>query len=360
MRVLFVLLLSLLSIRVDAEIIELASGEQAFCYIAPGARYEWRENTLVPREGLFSYFSGSDRPLEPVVHNLQEAGRGTVFSILAAAPEALDFLTAVLLDGEHSPCARALGFPLESGPGIQVWSVLMGLGSELAGGDYSLRLEGGRGGRSFQLLSRLSIRAVDFGFEEIELSRGLGDLLTEDEERRYEEYRRLHELLLSSQPEALFHSGEFTLPLKESVPTAFYGDRRHYVFAGGEKTASVHQGIDLAAPAGTEVSACAAGRVVMAAERLVSGNSVVLEHLPGVYSLYFHLQEIRVREGEMIDQGRVLGSVGATGLATGAHLHWELRVSGVAVNPEHYLGRPLIDKSAVSSIMEEISNLERR
>ena len=267
-----------------------------------------------------------------------------------ALPEELDFLKLELLDEEQVPRLRADGFALEHQGKMWLWSALLGLPSDLARGEYTLRLEGGRDGRRFQLLAPLDVREVSFGFEALELSRDLGALLTEDEERRLEEAIRLRDLLQSARPGAVFHTGSFTPPLKEGVPTAFFGDRREYRFASGEKTASIHNGTDLASPAGTEVRTCGSGRVVLAAPRLVSGNSVVIEHLPGVYSLYFHLQELHVREKDQVVQNQVLGTVGSTGLATGAHLHWELRVSGVAVNPEYYLEHPLIDKSAISGL----------
>jgi hypothetical protein len=353
MRLFCVLLLSLLCSRSGAEIVELSAEEQDYCYIRPGGRYEYKDRSLLPREGLFSYFSPPDQPLLPVIHSPGHAGQGNVCCALVALPEELDFLKLELLDEELVLRLRADGFALEHQGEMRLWSVLLGLPSDLPGGAYTLRLEGVRGGRRFQLLAPLEVREVSFGFEALELSRGLGALLTEDEERRLKEAARLHELLQSARPGALFHTGSFTGPLKESVPTAFFGDRREYVFAGGKKTASIHNGTDLASPAGTEVRTCGSGQVVLASSRLVSGNSVVIEHLPGVYSLYFHLQELNVREKDLVVQGQVLGTVGSTGLATGAHLHWELRVSGVAVNPEYYLGHPLIDKSVISGLNGE-------
>jgi hypothetical protein len=365
MKFFCVLLLALLANRAEAEVLELAGGF-SYCYAAPGARYEWREAGIVPLEGLFSYYSGAQRPLLPALRIPDRIDSGGVADCLVALPEKLDALEAELLevnpaeDAEGAPVLKAQGFLLQGETGRELWCVFIGLESDLAPGAYTLRLEGSRGDRRFMLLAPFEVGEKSFGFEALDLTKKLGELLTEDLERRREEAARLRELLLSFRPQAVFHQGGFISPLRESIPTAFYGDRREYRFADGGKAASIHNGIDLAAPAGTEVLACGAGRVVLAADRLVSGNTVVIEHLPGVYSLYFHLQEVRVREGEEVRQGGVLGTVGSSGLATGAHLHWELRVSGAAVDPEYYLEQPLIDKSAISSIMEKISTCERR
>jgi len=80
----------------------------------------------------------------------------------------------------------------------------------------------------------------------------------------------------------------------------------------------------------------------MAQSRIVTGNTVVVEHLPGVFSLYYHLDEIRVEEGVLVAGGQEIGTVGDTGLATGPHLHWEMRVGGVPVSPEDLMDHPLL------------------
>jgi len=90
------------------------------------------------------------------------------------------------------------------------------------------------------------------------------------------------------------------------------------------------------------VLAAASGIVVLAEELQVRGRAVILDHGAGVMSGYFHLSEIGVETGDRVSAGQVLGSVGATGLVTGSHLHWEMRVNGVAVNPQDWLGRRFV------------------
>jgi murein DD-endopeptidase MepM/ murein hydrolase activator NlpD len=87
----------------------------------------------------------------------------------------------------------------------------------------------------------------------------------------------------------------------------------------------MHTGVDLAAPSGTPVLAAKAGRVALVQAVAGYGNTVLLDHGDGVETLYAHLQEALVREGDWIDQGAQLGAVGMTGAATGPHLHFELR-----------------------------------
>ena len=87
----------------------------------------------------------------------------------------------------------------------------------------------------------------------------------------------------------------------------------------------MHTGVDLAAPPGTPVLAAKAGRVLLVQSLGGYGNTVLLDHGEGVETLYAHLQQALVREGDWIEQGVQLGAVGMTGTATGPHLHFELR-----------------------------------
>jgi murein DD-endopeptidase MepM/ murein hydrolase activator NlpD len=123
----------------------------------------------------------------------------------------------------------------------------------------------------------------------------------------------------------------FGSPLEGDFPRSSpYGSRRTYE---PNPAVSAHEGEDYGAPAGTPVTAPAAGVVVLAEPLFVRGNAVVLDHGSGVFTGYWHLQELAVHPGDRVEPGQLLGRVGSTGLSTGAHLHWELRVNGVAVDP---------------------------
>jgi murein DD-endopeptidase MepM/ murein hydrolase activator NlpD len=127
----------------------------------------------------------------------------------------------------------------------------------------------------------------------------------------------------------------FALPLDEDTPHSDpFGSRRTY---GGGSSVSAHAGEDFSAAPGTEVKAPAAGTVLLAEPLLVRGNAVMLDHGGGVVTGYWHLQEINVAAGDRVEVGQLLGKVGSTGLSTGAHLHWELRIRGVAVDPMQWV-----------------------
>jgi murein DD-endopeptidase MepM/ murein hydrolase activator NlpD len=94
-----------------------------------------------------------------------------------------------------------------------------------------------------------------------------------------------------------------------------------------------HGGLDFASPAGTVIRAPAAGKVVLVAPLYFTGNTVVIDHGRGLYSVLAHLQRATVRQGQVVLQGARLGTVGMTGRATGPHLHWTVRLGGTRIDP---------------------------
>lgn len=94
-----------------------------------------------------------------------------------------------------------------------------------------------------------------------------------------------------------------------------------------------HAGLDIAAPANSPIQVVAKGRVVAIRDYFFTGNTVIVDHGMGVFSLYAHLNQITVKEGQNLDQGAQVGNVGQTGRATGPHLHWSMIVNQTLVDP---------------------------
>jgi murein DD-endopeptidase MepM/ murein hydrolase activator NlpD len=150
-----------------------------------------------------------------------------------------------------------------------------------------------------------------------------------------EEAQRLDQVLARITPQRLWQ-GTFIWPHAGRVTSPF-GIRRTYT----EGYESYHSGIDIAGDANAPVVASNHGQVALAAPLQFRGNAVILDHGWGVYSGYYHLSEIVVSEGQQVAQGELLGRLGNTGLSTGAHLHWEIRVGGVSVNPLEWTSRQI-------------------
>lgn len=138
----------------------------------------------------------------------------------------------------------------------------------------------------------------------------------------------------------LLWSSTFARPISPEFPTTSpFGTRRSY---NGGPYSSYHAGQDFGAPAGIPIAAPAVGVVALATELSVRGNAVILDHGRGIFSGYWHLSEISVQTGQTLQAGDLLGLVGTTGLSTGAHLHWELRIYGIAVDPMQFVEEPLL------------------
>jgi murein DD-endopeptidase MepM/ murein hydrolase activator NlpD len=97
-----------------------------------------------------------------------------------------------------------------------------------------------------------------------------------------------------------------------------------------------HNGEDISAPLGTDVLATNDGIVRLTVEHFFSGKGIFVDHGLGFYSMYFHLSEVLVKDGERVKAGQIVGKVGATGRATGPHLHWGVKLNGARVNPYAY------------------------
>jgi murein DD-endopeptidase MepM/ murein hydrolase activator NlpD len=146
-------------------------------------------------------------------------------------------------------------------------------------------------------------------------------------ERIERESKELNQVWASPAPDKLWQ-GAFLRPVPQPANSAF-GSRS--VFNGEPR--SQHSGADFRSPAGTPIKAPNAGRVVIAGPRYFSGDTVVIDHGQGLFSLFAHLSVTNVKQGETVKKGAVIGEVGQTGRVTGPHLHWAVRLNGARVDP---------------------------
>jgi murein DD-endopeptidase MepM/ murein hydrolase activator NlpD len=145
-------------------------------------------------------------------------------------------------------------------------------------------------------------------------------------EREAVRLRAIYEAASDRQP------GGFIAPVPHRRSSPF-GSRS--VFNGVPRER--HAGMDFASPAGAVIRAPAAGRVVLVGPLYFTGNTVVIDHGEGLYSILAHMTRTLVREGQTVVRGARLGTVGSTGRATGPHLHWSVRLGGTRVDPASVL-----------------------
>ena len=176
-----------------------------------------------------------------------------------------------------------------------------------------------------------------FNSETVHLDAKNTSIKTDNSPKRATQINNLNDILFSSIYEDIFALENFEVPTPSTRYTSYFGDRRVYKYSNGKSSTSLHYGNDYGIPEGSEVLSCASGKVVMEENRISTGYSIVIEHVPGLYSLYYHLSQMDVKEGDMVKKGQLIGLSGSTGLATGPHLHWEMRLNGEAVRPEFFL-----------------------
>ena len=229
-----------------------------------------------------------------------------------------------------------LGHDVVFDPNGRSWFALAGVSLETKAGSYPLVLKGvDAGGTELSFRRKLVVGRAKYPTVQLTVSKQFtepnpGQLaqIKEDEEIKHKAFSEVS-------PEREW-SGRFSAPVNAPVSDVF-GTRR--VFNGVTK--SLHQGLDYRVPPQTPIAAVNAGTVILAQALYFEGNCVVLDHGQGLLSLYLHLSEIKVKAGERVERGQVIGLSGATGRATGPHLHIAVRWQGVYLDPAVLLAMSL-------------------
>jgi murein DD-endopeptidase MepM/ murein hydrolase activator NlpD len=188
-------------------------------------------------------------------------------------------------------------------------------------------------GTQVTTLQQVTVIEGPYGLEDIQLDGSRGDLL--DPELIRVEQEKLDHLWSQLSPRPRW-AGPFWYPVETSSLriTSYFGTRRSY---NGSQEISFHSGTDFGSDIGTPIYAAAAGRVVLADKLVVRGNAVLIDHGLGLFSGYWHMNQLVVVEGQEVKPGDLIGYLGETGLVTGPHLHWEMRLNGIAVEPLQWI-----------------------
>ncbi len=203
------------------------------------------------------------------------------------------------------------------------WRVLVGIDLDARPGTYAVDVSAG----AMHVTHSLVVRPRVFPTRHLNVDEAFVTPPPSVQDQIDRDARFLTAVWDASAPERLWQ-GSFIRPVKEPANSAF-GTRS--VFNG--KPRNAHGGADFLSPAGTPIHAPNAGRIVAARLLYFSGNTVIIDHGLGLFSMFAHLSAIEVHEGDRVSEGQVLGKVGATGRVTGPHLHWAVRASGARVDP---------------------------
>jgi murein DD-endopeptidase MepM/ murein hydrolase activator NlpD len=211
--------------------------------------------------------------------------------------------------------------------GERRWRALVGIDLDVAAGDYPVVIDTtSEDGTRTEHIQTFTVEPREFPTRQLRVAPQFVNPPPSVQQRIDRERRQLGALFRAVVPEPRW--GSFVRPIEVSVVSGF-GVRSVY---NGEPRAP-HTGADFASPSGTPVLAPGGGRVVLAEPLYFTGNTVMIDHGVGLVSLLAHLSRIDVRVGADVASGAPVGLVGATGRATGPHLHWTVRLQGARVDP---------------------------
>ena len=218
---------------------------------------------------------------------------------------------------------------------------LLGIDLQDEPGTHELVVELKTTEQSRTLRYSVSIVKEKFHVEHLTLPKDKVDLDEKSLARWKTEQEQVKEALATDSQSKLWQAG-FVEPVS-GKRTGIFGSMR--IMNGQAR--NPHNGEDIGAPLGTAVAATNDGVVRLIVDHIFSGKGVFLDHGLGFYSMYFHLSEVLVKDGDYVKAGQIVGKVGATGRATGPHLHWGVKLNGARVNPYALLDLPF--KGAVQS-----------
>jgi murein DD-endopeptidase MepM/ murein hydrolase activator NlpD len=227
------------------------------------------------------------------------------------------------------------------------WYALGGVSLETAPGTYPLELAGET------VAGKLPSQKVSFSrkfvvakgrYPKIQVKLSVESKFTEpspEQQKQIQEGQEIKKDYLSRVTPEREWSGKFAEPATATISDVFGSQR---IFNG--KTSSPHLGLDFRVPSGTPVEAMNEGTVLLARPLYFEGNFVVLDHGQGLLTLYLHLSEFKVKEGDHVKRGQVIGLSGGTGRATGPHLHVAFRWQGTYLDPAKLMQLALPVKSS--------------
>lgn len=173
---------------------------------------------------------------------------------------------------------------------------------------------------------KLSVKSVKFPTRHITLPDEKVFLGPEDLERAEREEERLKPIW-KTETDRLWE-GNFILPLANDISTGF-GTKRIM----NKKKKSIHTGVDIKGKTGEEVKASNRGKVVLTEELFFGGNTIILDHGLGIFTIYMHLSSFNIKPGDIVSKGDTVGFVGSSGRASGPHLHFGVKVMDTNANP---------------------------
>jgi len=214
------------------------------------------------------------------------------------------------------------------------WYALAGIPVETKPGSYELSLIEALPGRTFPVLKKVKVANASYPKIAAHVAKKF-TAPNADQLKEISADKNVKQSVLATESEQRLWEGMFQAPVSVAISDVFGTER---VFNG--QVQSRHLGLDFAAPGGTPVHAINRGTVLLAQPLYFEGGFVVIDHGQGLLSLYLHLSDFQVKEGDKVTTGQTIGLSGSSGRATGPHLHLAVRWQGVYLDPAVLLRLP--------------------
>ena len=250
---------------------------------------------------------------------------------------------------------KGKGFTLKLDNEHEVSMILVGTNSNYTSGVYKVLINSSSVFEPSKIKTQsftFNLKKGEFVEEVIHFGKRSTSLIKDVSTERKKESAILTKVIINFDKNANYLDGYFKQPLNYVYYTSSYGTARVNKYIDGSRSRSVHEAIDYRAKIGTPLLAPADGKVVFASKRILTGFTVVLEHLPGVYSMFYHLSKLSVKKGLLVKKGEKLGETGASGFVTGPHLHWELRVNVTQVNPLFFTKNNIVNRKKILALIK--------
>ncbi len=260
-------------------------------------------------------------PSLEISHKARSVSQGEAVLLSVASDIPLDQVTATVFGKE---------FRLFPSGNDRLWKGMIAIDLACKPGAYNVRVKawkGNSGPPAAEKTYPLKVAGKDFAERRLKVDRKYVSPPQEEMERINREAAVTKELFTLNTPRK-YWTGDFIKPVPGGVTSPF--GRKNFV---NDQPRSPHSGIDLRGAVGTPVKNPAAGKVILTEELYFAGNTIMIDHGYGMISYFCHLSAIKVKAGDLVTQGEVIGLVGSTGRVTGPHLHWTVKLLGQRIDP---------------------------
>ena len=268
-----------------------------------------------------------------------ETSQGDFITIYFYGESKLTLASVELLAPSGAVSQKVLGFPVDKEQ--KTFVAIIGIPTWSATGTWKVKASAIEAKTKVESEKPLAIKKTTFTEYTLRLNESNTNLVTQVDPKKQEESKVLNEILTNINLEAEAFAEKFIKPTTSTRMTSEFAEKRTLVYNTGRTGSENHWGVDFGLASDSDVFCPADGTVVFADDRIVTGGSLIIEHAPGVYSIFYHLNKNLTKPGDKVKQGEIVAKSGSTGYSTGPHLHWEFRINSIPVSPFTTLERPL-------------------